>query len=170
MIIILRKLYSMINESNICHLISGQHRQHITNYVILHVFQQQWYMISARSPRACKKSTTTSRCSIGRNDCKLYASMPPDFWEGDTESSHNNTAIPTSIKKGFSFFMDWSLSHQRTGKCIALCSQCFLLSILTFSLQFEVLTMRTLLFYYTHHSWVDHYKFCTLWKPNLIRL
>ena len=41
MIIILRKLYSMINESNICHLISGQHRQHITNYVILHVFQQQ---------------------------------------------------------------------------------------------------------------------------------
>ena len=47
MIIILRKLYSMINESNICHLISGQHRQHITNYVILHVFQQQRYMISA---------------------------------------------------------------------------------------------------------------------------
>ena len=38
---------SMINESNICHLISGQHRQHITNYVILHVFQQQRYMISA---------------------------------------------------------------------------------------------------------------------------
>ena len=37
----------MINESNICHLISGQHRQHITNYVILHVFQQQRYMISA---------------------------------------------------------------------------------------------------------------------------
>ena len=41
MIIILRKLYSVINESNICHLISGQHGQHITNYVILHVFQQQ---------------------------------------------------------------------------------------------------------------------------------
>ena len=44
MIMILRKLYSLINESNICHLISGQHRQHITNYVILHVFQQQRYM------------------------------------------------------------------------------------------------------------------------------
>ena len=54
MIIILRKLYSMINESNICHLISGQHRQHITNYVILHVFQQQRYMISALQEHARK--------------------------------------------------------------------------------------------------------------------
>ena len=25
-----------------------------------------------------------------------------------------------NIKKGFSFFTDWSFSHQRTGKCIAL--------------------------------------------------
>ena len=44
----------MINESNICHLISGQHRQHITNYVILHVFQQQRYMISALQEHARK--------------------------------------------------------------------------------------------------------------------
>lgn len=54
MIIILRKLYSVINESNICHLISGQYGQHITNYVILHVFQQQRYMISALQEHARK--------------------------------------------------------------------------------------------------------------------
>ena len=54
MTIIFRKLYSMINESNICHLISGQHRQRITNYVILHVLQQQRYMISTLQEHARK--------------------------------------------------------------------------------------------------------------------
>lgn len=121
MIIILRKLYSLINESNICHLISGQHRQHITNLCYLTCISTAT-IHDKRSPRACKKSSTTSRCSIGRNDCKLFASMPPYFWEGILSHltiTERYQQVLENIKKGFSFFTDWSLSHQRIGKRIA---------------------------------------------------
>ena len=123
MIIISRKLYSLINESNICHLISVQHRQHITNLCYLTCISTAT-IHDKRSPRACKKSSTTSRCSIGRNDCKLFASNCHLIFEKGILSHLTITEryqqVLENIKKGFSFFTDWSLSHQRTGKCIAL--------------------------------------------------
>ena len=155
MIIILRKRYSLINESDICHLLSGQHRQHITNYVILHVFQQQRYMITALQEHA-RKAPQPADAALVEMTANYLQACHLIFEKGIL--SHLTIAeryqqVLENIKKGFSFFTDWSLSHQRTGKCIALIMiQCFLLSILTLSLQFEVLTLRTLLFYYIHHS------------------
>ena len=58
MIIILRKLYSMINESNICHLISGQHRQHITNY-----YGSWLHLISCLKQDSLFKNFTLIQCS-----------------------------------------------------------------------------------------------------------
>ena len=155
MIIILRKLHSLINESNICHLISGQHRQHITNYVILHVFQQQRYMISALQEHA-RKAPQPADAALVEMTANYLQACHLIFEKGILSHltiTERYQQVLENIKKGFSFFTDWSLSHQRTGKCIALIMiQCFLLSILTLSLQFEVLTPRTLLFYYIHHS------------------
>lgn len=155
MIMILRKLYSLINESNICHLISGQHRQHITNYVILHVFQQQRYMISALQEHA-RKAPQPADAALVEMTANYLQACHLIFEKGILSHltiTERYQQVLENIKKGFSFFTDWSLSHQRTGKCIALIMiQCFLLSILTLSLQFEVLTLRTLLFYYIHHS------------------
>ena len=156
MIMILRKLYSLINESNICHLISGQHRQHITNnYVIFHVFQQQRYMISALQEHA-RKAPQSADAALVEMTANYLQACHLIFEKGILSHltiTERYQQVLENIKKGFSFFTDWSLSHQRTGKCITLIMiQCFLLSILTLSLQFEVLTLRTLLFYYIHHS------------------
>ena len=155
MIIILRKLHSLINESNICHLISGQHRQHITNYVILHVFQQQRYMISALQEHA-RKAPQPADAALVEMTANYLQACHLIFEKGILSHltiTERYQQVLENIKKGFSFFTDWSLSHQRTGKCIALIMiQCFLLSILTLSRQFEVLTLRTLLFHYIRHS------------------
>ena len=145
----------MINESNICHLISGQHRQRITNYVILHVFQQQRYMISALQEHA-RKAPQPADAALVEMTANYLQACHLIFEKGILSHltiTERYQQVLENIKKGFSFFTDWSLSHQRKGKCITfIMIQCFLLSILTFSLQFEVLTLRTLLFYYTHHS------------------
>ena len=122
MIIILRKLYSMINESNICHLISGQHRQHITNNVIFYVFQQQRYMISALQEHA-RKAPQPADAALVKMTANYLQACHLIFEKGILSHltiTQRYQQVLENIKKGFSFFTDWSLSHQRTGKCIAL--------------------------------------------------
>ena len=121
MIIILRKLCSMINESNICHLTSGQHRQHITNYVILHVFQQQRYKISALQEHA-RKAPQPADAALVEMTANYLQACHLIFEKGILSHltiTERYQQVLENIKKGFSFFTDWSLSHQRTGKCIA---------------------------------------------------
>ena len=113
MIIILRKLYSMINESNICHLISGQHRQHITNYVILHVFQQQQYMISALQEHA-RKVPQPADAALVEMTVNYLQACHLIFEKGILSHltiTQRYQQVLENIKKGFSFFTDWSLSH-----------------------------------------------------------
>ena len=121
MIIILRKLYSMINESNVCHLISGQHRQHITNYVILHGFQKQRYMISALQEHA-RKAPQPADAALAEMTANYLQACHLIFEKGILSHltiTERYQQVLENNKKGFSFFTNWSLSHQRTGKCIA---------------------------------------------------
>lgn len=106
----------MSNDSNICHLISGQHRQHVTDYVILHVFQQQRYMISTLQEHA-RTAPQPADAELVEMTVNYMQACHLIFEKGIL--SHLTITLRyqqvlENIKKGFLFFTDWSLSHQRT--------------------------------------------------------